>query len=84
MAEFMRQHGAELTQVQRIDQAQADFQVLARQFVPGGTTGTLDFALPPTPGRYEFRYFATGGSTHAAASNVMTSLPAPACAVSSK
>src|SRR5437763_1842147 len=57
-----------------------DSQVLARQFVPGGTTGTLDFTLPATPGRYEFRYFATGGSTHAAASNVVTALPSPACA----
>jgi hypothetical protein len=39
-----------------------DNQARSRQLVSSGTTGALSFALPPTPGRYEFRYFAAGGT----------------------
>ena len=56
-----------------------DAQYLARQFVAGGTTGTQSFALPSTPGRYEFRYFLAAGPTRGASSNVVIALPGPAC-----
>jgi hypothetical protein len=60
-----------------------DTHDLSRQSVASATTGTLSFALPQTPGRYEFRYFIAGGLTRAAISNVLTVLPPPACAAQS-
>src|SRR5205823_4451557 len=34
-----------------------DGQELSRQFVSSRTAGIVNFTLPPTPGRYEFRHF---------------------------
>src|SRR5207249_4884846 len=56
-----------------------DTHELLRQSVGTGTTGTLSFTLPHTPGHYEFRYFLSGGQTRVASSNVLTVLPPPAC-----
>jgi pectin methylesterase-like acyl-CoA thioesterase len=42
----------------------------------GATTGTLAFAPPVLPGRYEFRYIPTGASTSTATSNAVT-VPSP-------
>ena len=49
----------------------ADQGFLSRQVVPNATIGTLGFALPRVPGRYEFRYFAGSGFVKVATSNVL-------------
>ena len=49
--------------------------LLYPKFIAPGTTGTVSFTIPATPGAYEFRYFVPPNKTLAASSNSILVVP---------
>jgi pectin methylesterase-like acyl-CoA thioesterase len=52
-----------------------DTQLLLPKFTTLGTTGTVEFTMPSTPGAYELRYFVPPNKTRVTSSNVITVIP---------
>ncbi|MGI8640772.1 MAG: hypothetical protein ACR2MG_12610 [Pyrinomonadaceae bacterium] len=58
---------------------QSTFYYYSSKYITAGTSGSLTFTMPPTPGSYEFRYIASGDS-HVVTSNTVTVVtPGPGC-----